>query len=108
MSKVNYKHPQRSMKQKVAFYLEHKPQTRDDDKLLCCFYWRDELERQGKDTNKLNMQNFFVEYTFGNLADAQTITRFRRLLQKENPTFRGLKYQKKLEKQEEVKKDLGY
>ena len=96
------------IKSKVADLLINVPETRDDDKLLCCFYWRDELESQGKDTSTLHMQNFFIEYTFGNLPDAQTITRIRRLLQQKNPMYRGLKYEKKLQKQAEVKKDLGY
>ena len=96
------------IKTRVAKILTQFPDTRDDDRLLCCYYWRDQLAKMGKNTHTLYMQEFFVEYTFGELADAQTITRFRRLLQNESPMFRGLKYAEKQEKQEKVKDDLGY
>ena len=52
--------------------------------------------------------DFKREYTFGKLTDAQTITRIRRKLQMERPQFRGNKYLEKLNKQQKVKKDLGY
>lgn len=96
------------IKSRVAKILTQFPDTRDDDRLLCCYYWRDQLAQQGKDTNNMHMQVFFVEYTFGDLADAQTITRFRRLLQNESPMFRGKRYEEKLRKVQKVRSDLGY
>ena len=94
--------------EKVANVLVKYPGTKDDDRLLCVYYWHEELIEQGKSPSNMDTPDFFLMYTYGGLTEAQTITRLRRKLQMEVPELRGAKWKAKQEKQEKVKKDLGY
>ena len=44
----------------------------------------------------------------GELAGYDTVSRLRRQLQEKNPNLRGVNWNKRHEKQDKVKKDLGY
>ena len=94
--------------QRVAAILLKHPETRDNDRLLCVYYWQQQLLDLGDDPSIMDIADFFMAYTFNKLSDAQTITRLRRKLQMERPQFRGKKWAEKQAKQEKVKEDLGY
>ena len=94
--------------QRVAAILLKHPETRDNDRMLCVYYWQQQLLDSGRNPNTMDIADFFMAYTFTDLSDAQTITRLRRKLQMERPQFRGNKWAEKQAKQEKVKQDLGY
>ena len=94
--------------QRVAAVLLKYPETRDNDRMLCVYYWQQQLLDNGRNPAELDLQDFFLAYTFTDLSDAQTITRLRRKLQMERPQFRGKRWADKQAHQEKVKQDLGY
>ena len=94
--------------QRVAAILLRYPETRDDDRMLCVYYWQQELLDNGRNPRDMDLADFFLAYTFTTIADAQTLTRLRRKLQMERPQFRGKRWAEKQAKQEQVKLDLGY
>ena len=94
--------------QRVAAILLKHPETRDNDRMLCVYYWQQQLLDSGRNPNTMDIADFFMAYTFTDLSDAQTITRLRRKLQMERQQFRGKKWAEKQAKQEKVKQDLGY
>lgn len=94
--------------QRVAAILLKHPETRDNDRMLCVYYWQQQLLDSGRNPNTMDIADFFMAYTFTDLSDAQTITRLRRKLQMEQPEYRGKKWAEKQAKQEKVKEDLGY
>ena len=94
--------------QRVAAILLKHPETRDNDRMLCVYYWQQQLLDSGRNPNTMDIADFFMAYTFTDLSDAQTITRLRRKLQMERPQFRGQRWAEKQAKQEQVKQDLGY
>ena len=94
--------------QRVAAILLKHPETRDNDRMLCVYYWQQQLLDSGRNPNTMDIADFFMAYTFTDLSDAQTITRLRRKLQMERPQFRGQRWAEKQAKQEKVKQDLGY
>ena len=94
--------------QRVAAILLKHPETRDNDRMLCVYYWQQQLLDTGRNPNSMDIADFFMAYTFTDLSDAQTITRLKRKLQLERPQFRGNKWAERQTKQDKVKKDLGY
>lgn len=94
--------------QRVAAVLLKYPETRDNDRMLCVYYWQQQLLDNGRNPSNMYMADFFMAYTFTDLSDAQTITRLKRKLQMERPQFRGNKWAERQAKQDKVKKDLGY
>ena len=94
------------IEQRVAAVLLKHPETKNDDRMLTCYYWTMQMADEG--IRLETFDDFKREYTFGKLTDAQTITRLRRKLQMERPIFRGSKYLDKMAKQQKVKLDLGY
>lgn len=94
--------------QRVAAILLKHPETRDNDRMLCVYYWQQQLLDIGRNPSNMDLSDFFLAYTFTDLTDAQTITRLRRKLQMERPQFRGKRWEEKHRKQLEVKLDLGY
>ena len=94
--------------QRVAAILLKHPETRDNDRMLCVYYWQQQLLDNGRNPSNMDMADFFMAYTFTDLSDAQTITRLKRKLQLERPQFRGNKWAERQAKQEQVKQDLGY
>ena len=94
--------------QRVAAILLKHPETRDNDRMLCIYYWQQQLLDSGRNPSSMDIADFFMAYTFNSLSDAQTITRLKRKLQMDRPQFRGKRWAERQAKQEQVKKDLGY
>ena len=94
--------------QRVAAILLQYPETRDNDRMLCVYYWQQQFLDIGRNPSNMDLSDFFLAYTFTDLTDAQTITRLRRKLQMERPQFRGKRWEEKHRKQLEVKLDLCY
>jgi hypothetical protein len=94
--------------QRVAAVLLKHPETRDNDRMLCVYYWQQQIIDSGRNPSNMDLSDFFLAYTFTDLTDAQTITRLRRKLQMERTQFRGKRWEDKQRKQLEVQLDLGY
>ena len=94
--------------QRVAAILLKHPETQDNDRMLCVYYWQQQLLDTGRNPKNMDIADFFMAYTFTDLNDAQTITRLKRKLQMERPQFRGKRWAERQAKQEQVKRDLGY
>ena len=97
-----------NIKDEVRRILTDTPYTRDNDKLLTSVYWMFEMGRLDKNVKKITFMEFSELYFTSKLTDAQTITRFRRQLQMQEPELRGAKYNARMANQEKVKEDLGY
>lgn len=92
----------------VLFFLDTRPETRDDDmKLLACVISRVCTLNGELPSNISGFQllKLFDKKWFPN---AEGVTRCRRALQKKNPELRGKMYYKRRAEQEPVKKELGY
>lgn len=103
------------IKVKVADILLRYPETQDNDRELIARYWKSEiLEEQDEAREKLqslpyySLDSFLASFMNGKFTHPDTITRARRQIQEKYPAFRGKKYQARMDKQEEVKKNLGY
>lgn len=103
------------MQQKVADILIRYPETRDNDRDLIGRYWKMEIfNEQDEAREKLqslpyySLDSFLSAFAFGKFEHPDTITRVRRLLQSKYPHLRGAKYQKRMDRQEKVKDELGY
>jgi len=101
---VNLKHIGPRVKQ----VLQGNPVTRDNDNKLTAVIWSHDLRRLGKDANLLTAQGFMKMYYEGKLTNAESIRRKRAEIQKLCPELRGVMYEKRRSKQDEIKKDLGY
>jgi len=73
-----------STEQRIAFILQHFPETRDSDTALCIRYWK---KFQAEVIEKV--QPLVLEVLFG-LDRIETLGRVRRLIQNELRLFRGL------------------
>ena len=89
--------------QRVAAILLKHPETRDNDRMLCVYYWQQQIVDSGRNPSNMDIADFFMAYTFTDLSDAQTITRLKRKLQMERPQFRGQRWAERQAKQEKVK-----
>jgi len=93
----------KTSKDKVINALNVYPGARDNDNLLACYIWKDELNT---DINKLSVSAFFNKMSMGKLTAYETIRRIRAKLQSENPAFRGENYFKRANKDKEIQTDL--
>lgn len=103
------------IKTKVADILLRHPETQDNDRELIVRYWKGEIsELQDIAREKLQwipnytLDSFLAAFMTGKFTHPDTITRARRLVQSKYPHLRGEKYKARMDKQEEVKKELGY
>ena len=103
------------IKTKVADILFRHPETQDNDRELIVRYWKGEIsELQDIAREKLQsmpyftLDSFFAAFMTGGFTSPESITRARRQVQEQIPIFRGEKYKARINKQEEVKKELGY
>jgi len=94
------------IEQRVAAVLLNYPPARDNDNVLLVEFWK--MEMSDNDNYAYKTHEFFNKLTLGQVTNASTISRIRRKLQMNYPHLRGERYQKRMEQQEEVKKDLGY
>ena len=91
-------------KDNVKYWLEKYPSLRDNDNRLCSNIWAVELIEKG-----FNVSQFLVVYAASKLTSAPSIKRARAKLQKEEPKYRGDKYNlRKGILQDKWRKDLGY
>ena len=95
------------IKQTVIDLLNQYSEFKDNDQQLVAWFWKLEMEAHGYPSS-MTTQTFFKLMAFGKLTSSDTITRVRRLVQEENPSLRGKKYNERQAKQEKVKKELGY
>ena len=95
------------IKQTVIDLLNQYSEFKDNDQQLVAWFWKLEMEAHGYPSS-MPTQTFFKLMAFGKLTSSETITRVRRLVQEENPSWRGKKYVERQAKQEKVKKELGY
>lgn len=90
----------------IKHLLETKPLIRDNDNSLIANVWAFELKKQGFDIKHSTAMDFFIEFSNGNLACAETIRRTRAKLQAENKNLRGKNYEKRQGHQKNVQKHL--
>jgi uncharacterized Zn finger protein len=84
--------------------LETSTKMRDDDALLMADIWREQLEQMGAKS----MYDVLNAIASRMVHSPESIRRSRQKLQSENPNLRGKVYQLRMEKEEEVLKELGY
>lgn len=94
------------IEQRVAAVLLSHPEARDNDNVLLVEFWK--MEMNDNDNYAYKTHEFFNKLYLGQVTNASTISRIRRKLQMNYPHLRGERYQKRMEQQDEVKKDLGY
>ena len=88
----------------VKSRLEASAKMRDDDALLIADIWREQLEKLGAYTH-IHVLNAIRSKL---LHSPESIRRSRQKLQKDFPNLRGTVYNKRMEKEMEVLKELGY
>lgn len=93
----------KTSKDKVINALNRYPGSRDNDNLLACYIWKEELNT---DINKLSVSAFFNKMSMGKLTAYETIRRIRAKLQSENPSLRGENYFKRANKDKEIQTNL--
>ena len=93
-----------TIKENVKKLLIRYEQTRDNETDLCYLYYIN-FCGLGKSTFLLE---FFVKMNIKEIPTMQTIMRFSRQLQEQNPELRGKEWEKRQRKIKEVQKDLGY
>jgi len=93
----------KTSKDKVINTLKEHPRTKDNDNLLACYIWRDELKT---DIKSLPVSEFFNRMSRGELTAYETIRRIRAKLQSENPNLRGENYLKRAKKDKQVQTEL--
>ena len=94
------------IEQRVASVLLNHPEARDNDNILLVEFWK--MEMNDNDNYAYKTHEFFNKLYLGHVTNASTISRIRRKLQMNYAHLRGERYHKRMEQQEEVKKDLGY
>jgi len=90
-------------KNKVIDTLTNYPKSRDNDNLLVCLIWKEEI---GVDIKTVPTNTFFNIMSSGKLTAYETIRRIRAKLQSEDPELRGINYEKRARKKEEIKRDI--
>lgn len=95
-----------TMYERVKHLLIKKSDYRDDDNLLVCRVWWDELLELKFVPEQMTAMEFLVLYRDQKLTSSDTITRARRKVQEENEHLRGKSYIERQNKQEEVKEEI--
>jgi len=93
---------------KIEELLRSKAYLRDCDKKLTTHIWYRQLLEHNIDPENYTTTDFLRLYADGKISTDATVIRLRAKLQEEYPELRGQKYLARLQKQEKVKKDLGY
>tara|TARA_R110000824_G_scaffold15839_1_gene66446 strand:+ start:1841 stop:2155 length:315 start_codon:yes stop_codon:yes gene_type:complete len=91
-----------SYTQIVRHLLKTKPLMRDNDNSLIANVWSYELKKNSFDISIKSTLDFFVEFSRGKLACAETIRRTRAKLQQENSELRGKNYKIRQEHEKNV------
>jgi len=83
--------------------------SRDNDMLLVALFWKHELGVSDvSELDNISSRILFRKMVNGEVTHFETIRRTRAKLQEKHPEVRGEKYLKRLQRQEELKGDLGY
>jgi len=94
---------------KVYKILYAYPKSRDNDMLLVAYVWKSELGANDvSDLDEISVRYLFKKMVSGEVTHFETIRRTRAKLQEKHPEVRGEKYLKRLQRQDELKEDLGY
>lgn len=95
----------------VERLLKQIPELRDNDRHLLVAVWQSELMKRGIDPiyfEQGRLGQFFALMQSGKLSNPESIRRTRQKLQETTPELRGGKYRARLERQKNVKEELGY
>lgn len=84
-------------KEQIKQLLTDFHKCRDSDRNLCCEFWYKELKEHG-----LSQCNFLRAYDEHILTSADSISRLKRLIQKEHPELRGINKYSEQEKCREL------
>lgn len=91
------------VKKDVEALLQKSEKCRESDSRLVACIWNKYI---GVDMNTLSAFEFMQRLSHEQLPNYESITRVARKLKEKNPLYRGKNYLKRLEEQEEVKKQL--
>jgi hypothetical protein len=94
-------------KDKVRWFLENRPETRDSDDLLIAHFWRNEVKKI-IDITVAPASELLNLISEGKLTSSESIRRSRQRVQEKEPSLRGKNYKGKQKHQEKVKEELGY
>ena len=83
-----------TVKEKIKYLLIKNPHLRDDDFKLVSTYHYNEIGPQK--VLKLSAMEFLHLYADGKLTHSASISRVRAKLQEQNPSLRGVKYEKRI------------
>jgi len=87
---------------RIIRLLEKTPHLRDsDDKLIANLWYSDSLHMESK-------MEFLEAYSKGLITNPISVVRIRRQVQKKDAGLRGVLYEKRLKKEEQIKDQLGY
>lgn len=93
-----------TIKENVKKLLVRYTQTRDNETDLCSLYY---INFCGFNPST-SLSYFFFQMRLKSIPTMQTIMRYSRQLQEQNPELRGKEWEKRQRKIKEVQKDLGY
>ena len=96
--------PKKTIKQRVEYYLQQYPETKDNDNKLLALYWYFEAKRLGS-----SFKNLWDLMKKGRMTDSKSIVRQRQQLQERNIFLRGKNYEKRKGKlKTDMERELGY
>ena len=87
----------KDISERVLFWLENKPETRDNDNMLLALIWWDDLKKMYGDPNNCGVKKFMAHMKDGHLSSLESCTRSRRKIQSENKYahLRGKKWKER-------------
>lgn len=86
---------------KVKWFLENMPFTRDSDIRLIATWWQNEAVKQG-----LDKEDFLKDFADGKYTNPESIRRCRQKVQENFPHLRGKVYNKRQQLKEEVRNEI--
>jgi hypothetical protein len=95
------------VKQRVRGILETSKFARDCDRQLIAFMWEQDIKDFGDNPKKISAEEMLVLLVDGELTSPESIRRCRQKLQEENESLRGVKYNDRQRKGEEVRKSIS-
>lgn len=93
---------------KVRWFLENKPDTRDSDNKLISYFWSNEAKKIGCNPKDISAREFLTLMSKDAFTSSESIRRCRQKVQEEEPRLRGKNYKGKQKHQETVQEELGY
>jgi len=90
----------------IRTILHEEPETRDDERLLHCTVWWNEIKSLHPSNPREGAGDFLHIYRNGLLTPPSTISRARRKLQEEDKTLRGEAWYKRKGRAEQFKQEI--